>query len=77
MLYLVHRVTISLKLRPMQALSESLPYKGLTLNCFGFNLDPIPSSIHARNAQGTNITNCDVTTWSWVNLVNPCALRDS
>ena len=21
--------------------------------------------------QGINITNCDVTTWSWVNLVNP------
>ena len=33
--------------------------------------DPIPSSIRARNAQGINITNCDVTTWSWVNLVNP------
>ena len=34
-------------------------------------LDPVPSSIRARNAQGINITNCDVTTWSWVNLVNP------
>ena len=29
------------------------------------------SSIHVRNAQGITITNCDVTTWSWVILVNP------
>ena len=34
-------------------------------------LDPVPSSIRARNAQGINITNYYVTTWSWVNLVNP------
>ena len=31
------------------------------------SLDPVPSSIRARNAQGINITNCDVTIWSWVN----------
>ena len=24
-----------------------------------------------RNVQGINITNCDIATWSWVNLVNP------
>ena len=29
------------------------------------------SSSRARNAQGIKITNCDVTTWSWVNLMNP------
>jgi len=34
-------------------------------------LDPVLSSIRAHNAQGLDITNCDVTTWSWVNLVNP------
>ena len=34
-------------------------------------LDPVLSSICARNAQGITITNCDVTTWSRVNLVNP------
>ena len=34
-------------------------------------LDPVLSSIRARNAQGLTITNCDVTTWSRVNLVNP------
>ena len=77
MLYLVHRVTISIKLRPVkleQAVSESLPHKGLysellwvQLTC----LDPVPASIRARNAQEINITNCDVTTWSWVNLVHP------
>ena len=73
MLYLVHRVAISIKLRPVkleQAVSESLPHKGLLgvqLTC----LDPVPASIRARNAQEINITNCDVTTWSWVNLVHP------
>ena len=35
------------------------------------SLDPVPSSIRARNAQDINIINCDVTTWSWVNLVIP------
>ena len=34
-------------------------------------LDLVPTSIRARNAHEINITNCDVTTWSWVNLVNP------
>ena len=73
MLYLVHRVTISIKLRPVkleQAVSESLSHKellGVQLTC----LDPVPASIRARNAQEINITNCDVTTWSWVNLVHP------
>ena len=75
MLYLVHRVTISIKLRPVkleQAVSESLPHKackglytellGVQLTCLG----PVPASIRARNAQEINITNCDVTTWSWV-----------
>ena len=33
--------------------------------------DPVLSSIRARNAQGITITNCDVTTRSRVNLVNP------
>ena len=37
-------------------------------------LDPVLSSIRVRNAQGITITNCDVTTWSWVNLVNPSYL---
>ena len=63
MLHLVHRVTISIKPRPVkqeQAVSESLPEQ-----------DPVPSSIRARNALEINITNCDVTTWGWVNLVNP------
>ena len=75
MLYLVHRVTINIKLRPIkleQAVSESLPHKGLNtklnqLTC----LDPVPASICVRNAQEINITNCDVTSWSWVNLVHP------
>ena len=77
MLYLVHRVTISIKLRPVkleQAVSESLPHKGLHTELLGVQLtclDPVPASIRARNAQEINITNCDVTTWSWVNLVPP------
>ena len=77
MLYLVHRVTISIKLRPVklqQAVSESLPHKGLHTELLGVQLtclDPVPASIRARNAQEINITNCDVTTWSWVNLVHP------
>ena len=80
MLYLVHRVTISIKLRPVrpvkleQAVSESLPHKGLYTELLGVQLtclDPVPASIPARNAQEINITNCDVTTWSWVNLVPP------
>ena len=77
MLYLVHRVTISIKLRPVkleQAVSESLPHKRLYTELLGVQLtclDPVPASIRARNAQEINITNCDVTTWSWVNLVHP------
>ena len=77
MLYLVHRVTISIKLRPVkleQAVSESLPHKELYTELLGVQLtclDPVPASIRARNAQEINITNCDVTTWSWVNLVHP------
>ena len=36
------------------------------------SLDPVPSSVCTRNVQEINITNRDVTTWSWVvNLVNP------
>ena len=81
---LVHRVTT--KLRPVklqQAVSESLPNKGtyhlywtssdLHVTC----LNLVPSSIRARNAQEMNITNCDVTTRSWVNLVNPSLRRES
>ena len=77
MLYLVHRVTISIKLRPVkleQAVSESLPHKGLYTELLGVHLTclyPVPASIRARNAQEINITNCDVTTWSWVNSVHP------
>ena len=77
MLYLVHRVTISIKLIPVrveQAVSESLPHKRLYTELLGVQLtclDPVPASIRARNAQEINITNCDVTTWSWVNLVHP------
>ena len=77
MLYLVHRVTISIKLTPVrveQAVSESLPHKGLYTELLGVQLtclDPVPASIRARNAQEINITNCDVTTWRWVNLVHP------
>ena len=77
MLYLVHRVTISIKLRPIkleQAVSESLPHKGLYTELLGVQLtclDPVPASIRVRNAQEINITNCDVTSWSWVNLVHP------
>ena len=77
MLYLVHRVAISIKLKPVkleQAVSESLPHKGLYTELLGVQLtclDPVPASIRARNAQEINITNCDVTTWSWVNLVHP------
>ena len=77
MLYLVHRVTISIKLRPVkleQAVSESLPHKGLYTELLRVQLtclDPVTASIRARNAQEKNITNCDVTTWSWVNLVHP------
>ena len=78
MLYLVHRVTISIKIRPKkleQAVSESLPHKGLNTKLLGVQLtclDPVPASICVRNAQEINITNCDVTSWSWVNLVHPC-----
>ena len=43
---------------------KGLDFFGCNLTC----LDPVPSSICARNAQRIN---CDVTTWSWVNLVNP------
>ena len=77
MLYLVHRVTISIKLTPVRvekAVSESLPHKGLYTELLEVQLtclDPVPASIRARNAQEINITNCDVTTWSWVNLVHP------
>ena len=77
MLYLVHRVTISIKIRPKkleQAVSESLPHKGLNTKLLGVQLtclDPVPASICVRNAQEINITNCDVTSWSWVNLVHP------
>ena len=77
MLYSVHRVTISIKLRPVkleQVVSESLPHKGLYTELLGVQLtclDPVPASIRSRNAQEINITNCDVTTWSWVNLVHP------
>ena len=69
-LHLVHRVTASLKLWPVYY-SKLFTLKGtytellrVQLTC----LDPVPSSTRARNAQGINITNCDVTTWSWVNL---------
>ena len=78
MLYLVHRVTISIKLTPVrveQAVSESLPHKGLYTELLGVQLtclDPVPASIRARNAQEINITNCDVTTWRW-NLVHPAS----
>ena len=68
MLHLIHRVTISIKPRPVkqeQAVSESSPEQ-----------DPVPSSIRERNAQEINITNCDVTTWRWMNLVNPVNLDD-
>ena len=41
--------------------SGSLPHK---------ELDPVPFSIRAHNVQGITITNCDVTTWSWVKLVS-------
>ena len=57
MLYLVHRVTISIKLRPIkleQAVSESLPHKGLHTELLGVQLtflDPVPASIRARNVQ--------------------------
>ena len=77
MLYLVHRVTISIKLRPVkleQSVSESLPHKGLDTELLGVQstcLDSVPASIRACNAQEINLTNCDVTTWSWVNLVHP------
>ena len=62
MLYLVHRVAISIKLRPVkleQAVSESLPHKGLYTELLGVQLtclDPVPASIRARNAQEINIT---------------------
>ena len=79
MLYLVHRVTISIKLRPIkleQAVSESLPHKGLYTGRASWgpiNMSGSSSSFdpRARNVQEINITNCDVTTWSRVNLVYP------
>ena len=52
MLHLVHRVTVSIKPGPVkleQAVSESLPHNGLVC------MDPVPSSICARNAQEINI----------------------
>ena len=48
-------------IKPEQAVSGKLTSRES-------NLDPVPSSIRARNAQGINITNCDVTT---LNFVNP------
>ena len=77
MLYLVHKVARSIKLRPVkleQAVSEILPHKELYTELLGVQLtclDPVPASIRAHNAQEINSTNCDVTTWSWVNLVHP------
>ena len=62
MLHLVHSYYISIESQPIklkQAVNESLPHKSL------YSLDPVPSSLRARNAQEINITNCDVTTWSW------------
>ena len=67
MLHLVHRVTISIKSRLEQAVSESSSQES--------SLDPVPSLIHARNVQEINITNYNLTTWSWVNLVNPPPLH--
>ena len=61
MLYLVHRVTISIKLRPVkleQVVSESLPHKGLYTELLGVQLiclDPIPASICACSAQEIKI----------------------
>ena len=61
MLYLVHRVTISIKLRHIkleQAVSESLPHKGLYTELLGVQLtcvDPVPASIRTRNAQEIQI----------------------
>ena len=64
MQHLVHRVTISIKSRPVK-LEQAAKFSSQESS-----LDPVPSSIRTRNAQEINITNCDVTTWSWVNLVN-------
>ena len=47
--------------------SPSTELLGVHLTC----LDPVPASNCTRNVQEINITNCDVTTWSWVNLVHP------
>ena len=64
MLHLVHRVTITTTLKTRASCKSKFTSQESSL-------DPVPSSIRARNAQEINITNCDVTTWSWVNLVNP------
>ena len=61
MLHLVHRVYYKCKTTTHKT----------TFTTQESSLDPVPSSILARNAQEINITNCDVTTRSWVKVVNP------
>ena len=57
MLYLVHRVTISIKLRPVkleQVVSESLPHKGLYTELLGVQLtclDPVPARVKKKQVQ--------------------------
>ena len=79
MLHLVHTVTISIKpqlVKLGQAVSENFTSQRCNMSST-YSLDPVPSSIRARNVQGINITNRDVTTWSWVNLVNPSTVNMS
>ena len=78
MLYLLRRVAVKLQ---TVNIGETLPHKGLSeplstvytraqnssVGCITC-LDPVPSSFHEHNAQGINVTNCDVTTTSRVNL---------
>ena len=62
------------KTKTRKTTASCLPHKVLHTELLGVQLtclDPVPASIRARNAQEINITNCDVTTWSWVNLVHP------
>ena len=67
MLYLVHRFTISIKLRPVKLEQAVYLTRVKSGSCSIF--DP-----RAQCAE-INITNCDVTSWSWVNLVHPDQAR--
>ena len=75
MLHLVHRVKYKTTTHKTIEQAGFAASESLSHIFEESSLDPIPSSIRTRNAQEINITNCDVTTWSWVNLVHPLYIK--